>query len=212
MYSRLSMIAILCVAIAGLHAQTTNDGAVSRNDLESDEERSVSTEYVPPDESLLSFDDEAAQLEGDGGEGSVAFTQFGFWNLARAILVLIVVIGAIYLLFVLIRKASKTQFPASSMMRLIGTLSLQSNRFVHIIAVGAQFFLIGSSEHGVSLISELSDKETIDDLRLQASSQSPRPKNFSRLLGKFFQSDQKGGDKADPLNFLTQKGNRLKEL
>jgi len=113
-------------------------------------------------ELALTFD-ETAPVPGAPAGPSV-------WAVIRMILVLILVAAAIYGIVFLFRKTSRQQRQTSDpYLKVLANTHLGANRYAHIISAGSRAWLIGSSEGGVNLISEIEDKEIIDAMMLDDS-------------------------------------------
>ena len=149
---------------------------------------SLSNDGEQIDESTLTFDEEAEQGQADEVEG---LTSFGAGDFIRMVLVLALVVLSIYVLFYFLKRAGGHGDRADKSLRLLGTTTLQGSRAVHLIEVGGRVFLVGSAEQSVNLISELQDRETIDQLLLEhgASVAGSSPfgrRTFSDFVGDMF--------------------------
>jgi flagellar protein FliO/FliZ len=165
---------------------------------------------------------------GDGGEDPAPnitpIASFGVWDFLRMVLVLAIVVGLIYGLFHFIKKAGGPRDDGIRFIRVLETRPLAGSRHLHLVEVGNEVLLIGSAENGVCLVSEVSDKQTLDSIRLAASRISPRTGNFADALKGFFgggkasprpaekpASEEAGGGEAS-LEFMRKQKNRLKKL
>jgi len=105
------------------------------------------------------------------------------------LLVLALVAAAIYGVVFLFRKVSKRTPSTDPFLKVLANTQLSVNRYAHIISVGSKAWLVGSSEGGVNLISEIEDKEIIDALLLEDSRKSEqtagRFPDFSMILNRF---------------------------
>ncbi len=89
---------------------------------------------------------------------------------ARMLGILAGVVGLIYLVFFFLKKAGGQSYGQTELIRLRGSRPMGNNRSLHLVEVGNQVFLVGNSEGGgLSRIAEITDKETLDDIRLRAS-------------------------------------------
>ena len=136
------------------------------------------------------------------------------WDFVKMLLVLGGVVGLIYLLFVLLKRGARNRYPENQLIRMLDYQSLSGSRALHLVEVGNSIFLVGSAENGVSLISEITDKEGLDTIHLELSQKSaPQRKNFSDMLINLFKS---AGNKrvsiVDSINFMKQQKDRLKKL
>jgi flagellar protein FliO/FliZ len=136
------------------------------------------------------------------------------WDFVKMLLVLGGVVGFIYLLFVLLKRGTRSRYPENQMIRMLDYQSLTGNRALHLVEVGQSVFLVGSAENGVNLISEITDKESLDTLRLELSQKpAPQRRNFSDILTNLFKSgERRSVSFVDSINFMRQQKDRLKKL
>jgi flagellar protein FliO/FliZ len=175
----------------------------------------VSGEAAATDETQLTFADEE-DAEAPGGN----IGTFGTWDYVRMVIVLAAVIGAIYLVFWLLKRGSRGRVQNSRIVRVLGSHGLPGNKGLHVVEVGNQIFLVGTGDETVRLISEITDQESIDEMRLIASEQeSARPKSFGEALTGFFNSGNNGGptlqgsgSNGGALDFLHKQRERVKNL
>jgi len=99
------------------------------------------------------------------------------------LLVLALVAVSIYGVVFLFRKISKKSPGNDPFLKVIAATQLSVNRYVHIVSVGSKAWLVGSSEGGVNLISEIEDKDVIDAMLLEDSRKSEQtPGNFPDFM------------------------------
>jgi flagellar protein FliO/FliZ len=106
------------------------------------------------------------------------------------VLILALVAAAVYGAVFFIRRASRPRDTRNPHLKILTSAHLGSNRFVHVVNLGNQAWLVGSGEGGVSLIAEVSDREALDtmlleDSRRQAESPGRRFSDFRALLRRF---------------------------
>ena len=160
-------------------------------------------ETSPVDETTLLIGEEEPTTQ-------ESVSPFSIWDLVRMIVVLGVVIAAIYLLFYLLRRAAGNRQASSPVIRVLGSRSLPGNRTLFLIEVGGQVFLVGSAGESISLISEISDKETVDQLVLSAGDGSQLPKRtFAEMIGGVFGA---GENNNGSLDFMREQRDRLRKL
>jgi flagellar biogenesis protein FliO len=98
----------------------------------------------------------------------------------------------------------------------LASSALAPGKFVHVIRAGTKGYLVGSSEHAVSLIAEVSDKEYLDALALEAQKAPKAGKRaFEALLqgllgGRPPRGPKKGS--GEQLDFISRQRDRLKRL
>jgi flagellar protein FliO/FliZ len=170
-----------------------------------------------------SADDEAR--DGASSDQNEPIQVFGFWDLMRMVLVLAIVVGMIYGVYFLLKRSRKAQEEQSSFISVLSSQSLPGGKQLHIIDVAGQVYLLGAGDAGINLITEIADKPTIDELRLQASRRQMQGANFSQMLSGFFtrpaaadgESDGASGDDNGEavqigFDFVHRQRERLKKL
>jgi len=108
--------------------------------------------------------------------GSKAAGPNTFLYFIRMVVVLALVLGAIYLVFRLMKRLGKPKIGSDSAIKVLATTSLGTGRAVHVINIGSKAYLVGSTDSSVSLIAEITEKELVDDLVLKAGAEKPAPK------------------------------------
>jgi flagellar protein FliO/FliZ len=150
---------------------------------------------APSPETDLLLDD-SPEAPGFTGTGASAFSA-----VLRMVLVLVLVALFIYIAVFIIKRLLKgiarPQESSNPYLKVLATVHLGANHFVHVISLGPkQAWLVGSGDGGITLIDEVEDKETVDALLLDASRNSAgqiqgKFADFRSLLRRF------GGGKAE---------------
>jgi len=102
------------------------------------------------------------------------------WAVVRMVLVLALAAAAIYGAVFFIKRASKPAPNKDPFLKCLASTHLGSNRYVHIVSVGSKAWLVGASEGGVNVISEVEDADTINAMLLEDSR-----KNADSIQGRF---------------------------
>jgi flagellar protein FliO/FliZ len=100
-------------------------------------------------------------------------------------------------------------------LRVLASTPLGANRSAHVISVGSQAWLVGSAESGVTLISEIQDKDILNVLLLEDSRRSAeqpagRLPDFKSLLHRLGMPTG-SGEPPGPEN-IRERSERLKGL
>ncbi|MDR1446130.1 MAG: flagellar biosynthetic protein FliO [Treponema sp.] len=135
-----------------------------------------STVVLAEDELVIGEDAPALSL---GGASSV-------FAIFRMILVLALAAAAVYGLVFFLKKASRPRPQQDPYLKLVSSVGLGSNRFVHIVMVGTKAWLVGAADGGVNLLSPVEDQELLASM-LAAGDDVPHNRavfNFKALLGK----------------------------
>jgi flagellar biogenesis protein FliO len=132
----------------------------------------------------------------------------------RMLIILGGVVLVIYLFFFFLKKGMKKKMPENDIMRVITSTRLQGNDIIYLIQTGYHYFLVGSGGNGLSLIAQITDKETIDTIMLNTNEEkNPGKQNFSDILLKIFKPGKKqNGLISNPLNFMKKQQERLNKL
>jgi len=162
------------------------------------------------DERTLSIDTPS----GAGGPGDTKLGVFTAWDFIRMALILAAVVGVIYGIFFILKRSGNPKFQENRLIKVLSSKSISGSRALHLVEVGNQIFLVGSSENGVNLVSEILDKETLDGLKMQsASAESGERKSFSEILTSVF--GKSGGPRSvggDSMSFLRDQRQRVKNM
>ena len=135
------------------------------------------------------------------------------WDFLRMILILACVIGVIYLLFWLLRRGTGRRIQENDLIHVLGSRGLSGSRSLHLVEVGTSIYLVGSSDGGVGLIAEITEKESLDAVRLKAAEQSPAGRRtFQQTLSEIFRPAKSPFTIGEGIGFLKGQRERLKKL
>lgn len=162
-----------------------------------------------PDETTLAID---VPADGSGESGSLSV--FSAWDFIKMVLILAAVIGVIYGIFHFLKKSGNPKFGETRLIRVLSSKTLTGARALHLVEVGNQVFLVGTSENAVNLVSEIDDKETLDGLKLQAASAATSEKrSFAAIIGQAFGKPVAAErSAADPMAFLKSQRQRVRNM
>ncbi len=150
------------------------------------------------------------------GNEDISVQPIGLGDLFRTIFVLVLVLGAIYAVLLIIKKFSVSTIDGSSLIKVVGSKAIMKDSAVHLLEVGNQVFLVGSGSNSINLISEITDKETIDNIRLNLPKENKVKKgSFSSLVSGYLgnANRKKTEEKIrQSETFLRNQKNRLKDL
>ncbi len=135
------------------------------------------------------------------------------WDFLRMLLILACVIGVIYFLFWLLRRGAGKKIQENDLIKVLGSRGLSGNRALHLVEVGSSVYLVGSSDGGVELISEITEKESLDTLRLKVAEQTPAGRRtFPQILSEIFRPAKSGFSVGQGIGLLRGQRERLKKL
>ena len=130
--------------------------------------------------------------------------------LFQLIISLAAVCALIYGVLYFIRRSKQFTAGDDPFLKNVASLPLAPNKTLYIVTLIDKAYLIGASDASLSLIAEITDKELIDAMNLQAA-QTPGPKqSFSSLLHTFFPAAKPKEADANPFDsFLAKQRGRL---
>ncbi|MCK4778388.1 MAG: flagellar biosynthetic protein FliO, partial [Actinomycetia bacterium] len=96
--------------------------------------------------------------------------EFSFGSLFfRTIFILLVLIGFFFFIFRYLDK--KKLFPgADDTIKLLTTFPISGNKYLQIVNVSGKILLLGITDNSINLLTEITDKEVIDIVKLKAGS------------------------------------------
>lgn len=169
--------------------------------------------YSPPvDETQLTFElEDTAQDELD--TENVEIPTLGFRDFIRVFLFLGLVIAVIYLFFWVLRRLSGRGENKGEFVEVLASQVLRNDQTLYLVEVGEQVLLLGGGSGQLSLITEITNEDTLNQLKLKASqSQAGQGASFMTFLQNQFQNPKKNVDKAMDLSSLDRQKERLREL
>ena len=103
-------------------------------------------------------------------------------DFVRMVVVLAAVLGAIYLLFRLIKRSSRASVGNADGIALLGSRSLGGSRNLHLVQVGDGVYLIGATDQTLNLIAQITDRASVDALTPNHAQPRPASRRFADLL------------------------------
>jgi flagellar protein FliO/FliZ len=129
------------------------------------------TEEVPAVDRITAAERQL-RFEDDTAGAAVPASPASVLSILRVLLTLAVVAAAIYGLVYLVKRIARGGMARDPFLKILASVPLGANRSAYIISAGSQAWLVGAAENGVTLISEIGDKEFLDTLLLEDSRRS----------------------------------------
>jgi flagellar protein FliO/FliZ len=135
------------------------------------------------------------------------------WVVIRMILVLALAAAAIYGIVFFIKRSSKQTTVDDPFLKVLASSHLGFNRYVHIASVGSKAWLLGASEGGVNLISEIEDKEVVDAMLLEDSRKTAEtPNRFPDFMTLLRRLGTKTQTRSSSVDEIRKRRERLKGM
>ena len=140
-----------------------------------------------PDETTLLIEDSPAAGAGAAGAlpSSGAST---LWVFFRMIFVLIVVVACIYLVMSFMKeKLGGSVADDDTFLRKVAQVTIAPGKTVQIVTLLEHAYLIGVTDNSIDLLGEITDKELVDAMNLNADKKqnAARARNFEEILSLF---------------------------
>jgi flagellar protein FliO/FliZ len=138
----------------------------------------------------------------------------GVWDFFQMLLVLALVLAAIYGVFFFVKNRKQPGNPENQIINVLASQALATNRQVYVVEIAQRVLVLGSAEGSINILTEISDGEQIEEIRLQAAASINRgPKSFNDLFASVF-GTTKGNEGASEggLAGLRAKQTRLEQL
>ena len=133
----------------------------------------------------------------------------------KAIIGFIVTLVGIYIVFVYLKNKTKKVSGSNEIIKVLATTAIASNRYVSIIEIANEMYLISVSDHNINLLSKIEDKEMKDQIKMMYvnSKENTVEDSFKNILDKtltiFKQPKMK---KEDALKTTSDIREKLKSL
>ena len=133
----------------------------------------------------------------------------------RAIIGFIITLVGIYIVFVYLKNKTKKVSGSNEIIKVLATTAIASNRYVSIIEIANEMYLISVSDHNINLLSKIEDKEMKDQIKMMYvnSKENTVEDSFKNILNQtltiFKQPKMK---KEDALKTTSDIREKLKSL
>jgi len=176
------------------------------------------------DESKILID---APAEGEDMAGGAKTASGGvpFVAVLQALFVLVIVAFALYGCIYFLKKTRVKEAEKNAFLKVLAVTPINTRAGAAVISLGEKAWLLGLSDSSVSLIAEITDRETVDAMTLEYESavvNAPAAGSFLKILRRFIPPDKAaqsatsgaaGGENFSNLQKnLMETRNRLKNL
>jgi flagellar protein FliO/FliZ len=151
------------------------------------------------------------------------------WMVFKTILVLAALVGGFYYFFRFVTKKTGMQILGGEAARILSVVPLGQNKYLQVVDLAGKILVLGVSDNNINLISEVTEKDEIDRIRILSSRRPPEVKGFqeyiTKQIGKIinrvtevrgrdkkFGSGSGSGIRDTDMDYLKQQRNRLKDL
>lgn len=150
------------------------------------------------------------------------------WMFFKMLLVLALFAGGFYYFYRFVTKKTGVNLFGGEAIRVLSIVPLGQNKFLQIVDLAGRLLVIGVSDGGVSLITEVTDRDEIDRIRILSSRTPPPAKGgggfhdqIMRQIGRFIERVQgmrragrgmSAADHAADMEYLRLQKSRLQKM
>ena len=84
----------------------------------------------------------------------------------RAIIGFILTLAGIYLVFIYLKNRTKKISGSNEIIRILATTAVAANRYISIIEIADEMYLISISDHNINLLEKIENKEIKDQIKM----------------------------------------------
>lgn len=95
------------------------------------------------------------------------------WMIFKTLIVLGLFVGGFYMFYKFVTQKAGLQVSGHEAIKIMSMVPVGPNRTLQLIDVAGRVYLLGISESGISMLTEIKDKEEIDRIRLLSSRSTP---------------------------------------
>ncbi|OHD12343.1 MAG: hypothetical protein A2086_13585 [Spirochaetes bacterium GWD1_27_9] len=145
----------------------------------------------------------------------------GYFEYIRIIIVLAIVVGVIYVVFLFLKKTLKIRDDIGEGANIIMSQSLGPGKWIQIVFVGGKYLILGVTNDSINLISEITDPKEIERLEITLNSKkSEEGDSFFDVISHFFKNTLKTKEppkknfdyEIDSVDFLKKQKDRIDKL
>ncbi|MBN2040958.1 MAG: flagellar biosynthetic protein FliO [Spirochaetes bacterium] len=147
------------------------------------------------------------------------------WLVFKTIIVLALLVGGFYFFYRFVTKKTGMQSLGRDVIKVLSIVPVGQNKFLQVVDLAGRIMVIGVSDSSINLITEISDRDEIDRIRLLSSKSTPiHPGGFqeyiSKYVSKLFKKDNPGTSRSeysaepesDRMDYLKRQKDRLKKI
>lgn len=133
----------------------------------------------------------------------------------RAIIGFILTLIGIYLVFIYFKNRTKKISGSNEIIRILATTTIATNRYISIIEIADEMYLISISDHNINLLEKIENKDIKDQIRMMHinSKENVVEDSFKNILNQTLSIFRQPKIKEkDPLKSTKEIRERLKNL
>ena len=95
------------------------------------------------------------------------------WMLFKTLIILGLMVGGFYYFFRFVTKKAGIQLVGENVIQVLSIVPVGQNRYLQVVDVAGKMFVLGITENNINMITEITDREEKDRIRLMSSRSRP---------------------------------------
>lgn len=160
----ISLIFLITSSLSIIYSQDIQDN--NTNDMANDTNEEITTNFFNiPAEIESNTNNEPTILEDIRNiENRATVSTTGMF--IRAIIGFILTLVGIYFVFIYLKNRTKKISGSNEIIRILATTTIATNRYISIIEIADEMYLISLSDHNVNLLEKIENKDIKDQIRM----------------------------------------------
>ena len=146
-----------------VYTQDNNTNNINTNEIATNETNSPAQDFV---DSVQNYTGGAGDANNTNGNDNNGTNSIGIFMFIRAIIGFILTLIGIYLVFIYLKNRTKKISGSNEIIRILATTAVAANRYISIIEIADEMYLISISDHNINLLEKIENKDIKDQIRM----------------------------------------------
>ena len=183
------------------------------------QQNSAEQEYFNKVRSVMHDQPDNSSDNANNKSGKPRRSSVDVWAYIRIIVVLALMIGVIYAIFLVMKKFLKVKEDTGDGVQLLTSRTLGPGKQVQVVFVHGRYLILGVTNDNINLLGEITDPKEIEHIELYANEQAAQSGQtfgeiitnmYKRLFGKKTAEDKSFDYETDEGDFLRKQQEKLK--
>lgn len=210
MKNRIILLLSVIVCLSVLPAVFCQETAAQQNNAEQ--------EYINKVRSYMYSQNADTSADNHSADTKKRKTNVDVWAYIRIIVVLALMVGAIYAIFLVMKKFLKVKEDTGDGVQLLTSRTLGPGKQVQVVFVHGRYLILGVTNDNINLLGEITDPKEIEHIELYANEQAAESGQtfgqmissmYNRLFGKKTADDKKFDYEKDEMDFIRRQKEKL---
>ena len=154
----MKIIIIFLIIVSIVYAQDSNSDNINTNEM------NTNFFNIPAETENYTNNEPAILQDIRNIENRATVSNTGMF--IRAIIGFILTLVGIYLVFIYLKNRTKKISGSNEIIRILATTAVATNRYISIIEIADEMYLISISDHNINLLEKIENKEIKDQIKM----------------------------------------------